>query len=136
MIFIKDPKIEQISNFFESNKSGQKFFRYYHKRPFSVIKNHLITLLLKEDDEIIGYGHLDLENKNVWLGIMVADKCVGKGIGGSIISELLKYHNGEINLSVDDNNYKAISLYKKFNFFEKDKKNNIIIMLKNGIEKT
>jgi RimJ/RimL family protein N-acetyltransferase len=131
MIFFKDPKIEEISDFFKNNKKGQNFFRYYQKRPFSIIKNHLVTLLLKENDKTIGYGHLDLENENVWLGIMVADNHVGKGVGTNIISELLKYHNGKINLSVDDDNYNAISLYKKFNFFEINKQNNTIIMLKN-----
>ena len=38
-----------------------RFFRYYHSRTVDVIRNHIVTIVLTLNDNIIGYGHLDYE---------------------------------------------------------------------------
>lgn len=109
-----------LENFFKKNPIGQKTFRYYTKRSFEVLKNHVYTCVYCLDNNYIGYGHLDLENNKIWLGIMVADNFRGRGYGKYIIEDLLNQTKKEVYLSVDKNNILAINLYEKngFIYFE------------------
>ena len=63
----------ELDEFIKSNINGAKTFRYFSKRPYSVIKNHIYTCLYYIDDVCVGYGHLDFEDKKTWLGIIVSD---------------------------------------------------------------
>jgi len=122
----EDKKI--LSKFLSDNKNGVKTFRYYNKRDFSVINNHIYSALYYNEDNILGYGHLDTENDVVWLGIMVSDKYRGMGIGTTIMKDLIKHYDGDILLSVDKDNTPAINIYKKRNFNIFEVRNDIIIM--------
>ena len=130
MIFIENPNIDDLVLFFNTNQSNQKHFRYYKNRDFNVTKNHLKTLIFKENDEILGYGHLDKENDIIWLGIMVSDNHIGKGIGNQIMDKLLENINDEIYLTVDIQNINAIILYLKKKFIFQEKKETYYIMRK------
>lgn len=130
MIIDTSPQISDLIHFFKKNKLGQEKFRYFKKRPFEVINNHKVTILIKEDNEILAYGHLDVDGENVWLGIMVSDFHKNKGVGTKMMSELINSYSGKIKLSVDQDNITAINLYKKFGFKEIDNTQNYIIMLK------
>ena len=105
-----------ISNLGEAKLS----FRYYDKREMSAIQNHLVTLLVMNDDIPVGYGHLDQENGNIWLGISVNPDFQGQGIGNILMTELIsdaKENNIEkIHLTVDKENITAQKLYEKFKF--------------------
>ena len=108
-------------------------FRYFINRDISVIKNHLITLLLiNEKGMPVCYGHLDLENSKVWLGIAVIEDEIGKGYSKIMMNNLLEKskHFGlkVIYLTVDIDNSKAISLYEKYDFVEIRKDRNICLM--------
>lgn len=129
MEIINNPSEEDIINFLNNNTKNQSTFRYYKKRNIDVIKNHLKTILCV-DEKILGYGHLDVENDKIWLGIMVCDECIGRNIGKFIMENLLNNIDCDVYLSVDTLNERAINLYKKYNFsiIEENKINNFYIM--------
>lgn len=105
-----------LDKFLQSNKVGVKSFRYFQKRPFEIINNHLYTCLYFEKNKCVGYGHLDYENEKIWLGIIVADGMLGKGYGAYIIKDLISNTKNDIHLSVDKSNLRAINLYSKIGF--------------------
>ena len=57
---------------------------------------------------------------------------LGKGYGKKIMKKLINFYDGEIYLSVDTTNKKAISLYKKFSFKEIHKDGSILYMKKDA----
>lgn len=109
-----------IATFYRNLKESRSTFRYFDKRDFDVIVNHRSTLLLEANDQIIGYGHLDPEHSEVWLGIGLADDVVGLGWGKLILGELLRVARvlgiENIALKVDKDNHRAIRLYRSFGF--------------------
>jgi GNAT superfamily N-acetyltransferase len=112
-----------VALFIAKLKKGASFFRYYARRPISIINNHLVTLVLISEENIpLAYGHLEKENNIVWLGIAVADSYQNKGLGKIMLSHLIetarfKLEN-TISLSVDKNNYIAQKLYRSFGFVQ------------------
>ena len=120
IVSIKEDNIHLLKDFIENMGTASKSFRYYNSRSVEVIKNHLATLLIVENDKPIAYGHLDTEDNVVWLGVCVLPAFLGKGHGNNMMSELLKtakkMHVLKIQLTVDKDNKTAISLYEKFNF--------------------
>lgn len=109
-----------LSEFIELAGDSLSSFRYYNKRTFDVLINHLYTVLFFHEGTPVAYGHLDNENGTTWLGIAVVEKEKGKGLGKKVMENLLeeaaqkKYPS--INLSVDKDNTAAIALYKKYGF--------------------
>lgn len=122
---------ELLSLFIKELQNEQESFRYYKNRSLKAIKNHVFTMLLLHSNKPIGYGHLDQEGDIVWLGIVVKDKYQGKGLSKIIMDALLHKAKEKgienIQLAVDNDNKKAISLYKKYGFiFLKEEKNHTI----------
>ena len=109
-----------IAEFLRNAGSSLQQFRYFSKRPLSVIDNHVVTLMLFDQAQPICYGHLDREGDKVWLGIAVVEKETGKGWGKRMMDELiakariLELEN--IFLAVDNDNRRAGSLYKSYGF--------------------
>lgn len=122
MIFKKIKKEDGDLKIFISNLgNSSKTFTYFNERKLSCLKNHILTILLYENDEPIGYGHLDKEGETVWLGICVIESKTKLGYGKKIMNYLTKYADkNKINLklSVHKFNIKAVNLYKKFNFIK------------------
>ena len=117
---IDENNISLLDQFLKSAGKSLDTFRYYDHRPVKAIKNHLYTVIYTLDQQPVGYGHLDLENQIVWLGVAVIDSCLGKGIGKKIMKHLLLKGNElkleKIRLSVDKPNVAAIKLYEKMGF--------------------
>jgi len=117
-----DNNIDFLKEFISKIGIETKSFRYYNSRPLSVIKNHLATLLFIDDEKPIAYGHLDREKENIWLGICVLHEFSGKGYGEKMMNELIKIAKKlnilQIVLTVDKDNFVAINLYEKMNFFK------------------
>ena len=144
VIKIDEKNIFLVEKFIKELKKNEasKTFRYFSKRTIDVLRNHVLTLILKEDkedknnDAIIGYAHLDKENEeneeNIWFGVCVLDKYQGKGYGKILIEKVLKEAKAKeiknIKLSVDEGNSKAYLMYKKYGFEVVRKKNDIIYM--------
>jgi ribosomal protein S18 acetylase RimI-like enzyme len=109
-----------IEEFLKDAGNSLTTFRYFATRPLTIIKNHLITALLMENNKPVGYCHLDIEGDNIWLGIAVAEMARGKGYGNQLMAFLKVYWEESrlerIKLTVDGNNEVAIELYKKFGF--------------------
>ena len=122
------PSLIELDEFIKSNTNGVKTFRYYTKRPYTIIKNHIYTCLYYLDNICVGYGHLDSEDEKTWLGIIVSDNEVGKKIGDQIMDDLISNCKNNIYLSVDLNNNSAVYLYKKKGFEILEKKINYYIM--------
>ena len=138
------PDVEQLRQFLEHAGTSLKSFRYFQKRPLEVIKNHLCTFLLLDEETPVAYGHLDVTDeqtiasncdskekgftteKTIWLGIAVADGYKGKGLGLLMMNQLIsfaKLHGvKKIRLSVDNDNEAAIALYEKLGFRRQERK--------------
>lgn len=112
--------INSLKTFLNTAGSSLKSFRYFDKRNFSVLNNHIVTYLLFHKQEPVGYGHLDKENNKVWLGISIVESKQGMGFGNILMTNLLEAaitkNISAIYLSVDGDNHKAIQLYEKFGF--------------------
>ena len=132
-MIIYQPTIEEIKDFFLKNEKNQVNFRYFKNRDFNIISNHVKTILLKDNDKIVGYGHLDKdENNQVWLGVMVCDDCIGRGYGKKIMTELLINQKDSIKLSVDIENMIAKKLYENNGFMVTEIKEKFYIMERNN----
>lgn len=126
-IIIKTPTPRDIEYFFTINKSVN--FRYYDKRDFDVINNHIYTSLYYYKDKVIGYGHIDNDGERKWLGIFISSDYRNKGVGNIIMDDLLENGLNEIYLTVDVDNINAIKLYKKKGFKILNNINNYYLML-------
>ena len=109
-----------LKTFLDNLGEAKNSFRYYNSRPLETINNHILTILVIENNLPIGYGHLDEEENIVWLGISVIPKYHNKGIGKLIMSYLVsqaqKLKISNIFLTVAIYNKSAQILYEKFNF--------------------
>jgi ribosomal protein S18 acetylase RimI-like enzyme len=121
------PSSKDIESFFSENKSD--FFRYFNKRKFNIIENHVYTSLYLYDGVVMGYGHIDNEDNKNWLGIFISDKYRNKGMGSIIMEDLLKESIDNIYLTVDKENINAIHLYNKIGFTIEKEENNHYLMI-------
>jgi len=109
------------------NNTLPNTFRYFNKRTIDVIKNHIITLILIDDNLPVGYAHIDYDDNKYWFGICILDKYQGNGYGKKIMEYIFSHEKikniDNIYLTVDKINVIAVNLYKKYNFYiveEKD----------------
>jgi ribosomal protein S18 acetylase RimI-like enzyme len=111
---------ELITAFLQNAGRSTETFRYYKSRPLSIVSNHLYTCVYSVDDSIVGYGHLDEEGTDVWLGVAISGDFIGKGIGKKMMHHLIEKARelevAEVRLAVDSTNYRAKRLYEQFNF--------------------
>lgn len=119
IIEIKDDNLILVENFL-ANKIPNEF-RYFKSRTLDCIKNHKLTLIgVNSSNEPIGYAHIDNENGINWIGICLLEEYQGKKYGKQLMNYVLNYvdENGvdNVQLTVDIDNWKAISLYTKNNF--------------------
>ncbi|OCB70561.1 N-acetyltransferase [Flavobacterium piscis] len=128
--------IELLKEFIASMGDSSNSFRYFNSRQISVIDNHLSTILLLYKNKPIGYGHLDKEVDNVWLGIAISQKFLGHGYGNVVMQYLIKKADDlkvpEVKLSVDENNDKAIKLYIKYGFVKQREENGVLFFSRKG----
>ena len=115
------------------NNSIPDTFRYFNKRTIDVIKNHIITLILIDENLPVGYAHIDYDDK-YWFGICILDKYQGKGYGTKMMEYILNHEKikniDKIYLTVDKINTIAVNLYKKYNFYIVEEKELHFTMLK------
>jgi GNAT superfamily N-acetyltransferase len=110
---------KDIKLFIEQMGSSSDTFTYFNTRDLGSLNNHIITILLYEDDNPIGYGHLDKDGETVWLGICIVESKVKLGYGTKLMSYLTNYADQckiNLKLSVHKLNPEAVGLYKKFRF--------------------
>lgn len=141
---VKYPDVKLLEQFIKEAGTSLQSFRYFQKRPLDVIKNHLCTFLLLDNEKPVAYGHLDVSDeatiashcdskeeglkteKTIWLGIAVSENYKGKGLGLMMMNQLISFAKNnkvkQIKLSVDNDNESAISLYKKLGFVLQEKK--------------
>ena len=123
-----DKSKDLLKDFLEDAGDSLASFRYYSSRDYNVIENHMNSFLLYDGSFCVGYGHLDKEEDQVWLGICVKEKFQGLGYGKIIMSHLTNLYDESIMLSVDKKNKSAISLYEKYDFKVKSEKQDSYIM--------
>lgn len=120
VITVNGTNIHLLSNFINQMGAASDTFRYFNKRTIDVISNHLVTLLLLYNNLPVAYGHLEPENKTIWLGICVLPGNAGKGFGKLMMSSLIekarKLNISSIDLTVDKVNVAAIQLYEQYAF--------------------
>jgi len=131
IIEVNKNNISLLKNF--TNNKLPNSFRYFNKRPINIIENHILTILLLNNNIPIGYGHIDFEDNKYWLGICILEEYQGKGNGKKIMDYLLNNKKiDKIYLTVDKNNINAIKLYKKYNFNIIEEFDTYFLMLKNN----
>ena len=127
----------KLKSFIKNSEENIKNFRYFLNRDLSILGNHVYTILLKIDQEYLGYAHLDKEEDDIWLGISISKKIQGLGFGKILMENLISYAKKmnlkEIKLSVDFENTKAEHLYKNhgFKLLERNTKKQISIYVLN-----
>jgi ribosomal protein S18 acetylase RimI-like enzyme len=91
---------------------------------------------LNDNEVPVAYGHLDLSDDVIWLGICVSENQVGKGYGHLVMEDLIQKADSEdileITLQVDKVNNNAVNLYKKFNFITSEEKDGLYLIMKRG----
>jgi ribosomal protein S18 acetylase RimI-like enzyme len=128
-IDITEKNLSILEDFFKDEKSES--FRYYDKRPFSIISSHILTTIYTVNNESVGYGHLDKEEDRKWLGIIVSKHHRGKGYGNIIMDDILSRTDDDtIYLSVDKANFIAINLYKNKGFVVESEEETYLLMKK------
>ena len=120
LVQITSNNLFYIHRFLKYKSQISQFFRYFNTRtPQTAILNHLYTLVcVNEDDEPVGYGHLDAENQ-MWLGICVYEAYKGCGIGNQIMLALLTFADTNhlpLHLTVDKENTIAKEMYERRGF--------------------
>jgi glycosyltransferase involved in cell wall biosynthesis/GNAT superfamily N-acetyltransferase len=123
MVSIKEIDVKDtplLNKFLSRAGNSLTSFRYFQKRPKTIIGQHIVTYIIEDNDIPVCYGHLDPENGRVWLGIAVAEDAQGKGYGSMMMDKLISSAREkglrEIFLTVDNGNRIAIKLYKKKGF--------------------
>jgi len=108
-------------------------FRYFANRCIGkAVRTHIYTVVAVVNDKTVAYGHIEYESK-YWLGICVLPNQQGKGYGRDMVKHLIdtakEKRLPKLDLTVDSDNVKAISLYKKVGFVESPlREGNIIRM--------
>lgn len=95
-------------------------FRYFNSRTSDIIKNHIVTLLMVNNNVPIAYAHVDYDGTKYWLGICVLEEYQGNGYGKQIVEHIINHAKVKLIpalfLTVDKNNFVAKNLYEKYNF--------------------
>ena len=117
-IAINSETLHLVKLFFTANKSPH--FRYYDKRTIDeAIVNQKYTVIMENSGELIGYGHIDYENRN-WLGIFISSSHQNRGYGKLLMDHLIKTARelpiSDLYLTVDKANHAGIRLYRKYGF--------------------
>lgn len=109
-----------------------KTFRFYEKRSTSFVDTlEGVAWIESSAGKTVGYGHIDYDGKKRWLGICVAEKYRGRGIGRLIMGELVRESGQkDLHLAVDLDNDRAFRLYKKFGFVETHRDEKYIFMFR------
>jgi GNAT superfamily N-acetyltransferase len=117
---IDSGKDSDLNLFLKNAGDSLNTFRYFSSRDIFVLNNHLITVMVYEDELPVGYGHLDKDGETIWLGICVCQNKKGKGYGKLVMNRLIEEavlnKISSLKLTVDSINKEAIMLYKKFAF--------------------
>lgn len=127
-----------VQSFLDHAGDSLETFRYFKSRPLSIIANHLLTCVYVENGLVAGYGHLDKEGTDIWLGIAVTQQFRNRGIGSKIfkflIESSIEYGVKVVKLTVDKSNSAAINLYQKYGFVITRSIDDIVYLmeLKNG----
>jgi perosamine synthetase len=135
IIEINDTNVELLTQFISNPLPST--FRYFEKRTVDIIKDHVITLLLKNEEKIIGYTHIDYEKNTdkYWFGICILPEHHNKGYGNYLMNNILIKSKikkiEQIYLTVDNINIHAIKLYSKHNFKVIETNDKYITMLLN-----
>ena len=110
----------EVKNFINQCGESLIFFRYFEKRPFEIIKNHIQTALLFDLNNMVGYGHLEKEDNKIWLGIVLSPDNTGKGYGKYLMEYIINFflntEEENLYLTVDIKNKVAIKLFEKSGF--------------------
>ena len=118
---VSQDDLQILSEFIDSLKEEKDTFKYFEKRKIEIVHNHeLAYLMFEKKKEILAYGHIEKENNNYWLGILVPIKHQSKGNGllmmNKLIEESKKLKIPKITLSVYKTNKNAVNLYNKMGF--------------------
>lgn len=133
---------DKIKQLLDRSINGVKTFTYFNKRPLEIVNDHLVSLILLEDDLPIAYFHLEEENNKVWLGMLIADDYIKKGIGWKCTKVLLDFATlldvGQIYATTDKNGamFQHMLNSKRFNYSVVEEINNKVVVsmnLKNGV---
>lgn len=105
-------------------------FRYYNGKDIQTrLENHLKTIIVKDGENYVGYGHI---HNDLSLGVVVKNEYQKRGIGKTVVKKLLSSVEGEVWLEVDCNNINAQFLYESLGFTKQERKDTVLIYRHNN----
>ncbi len=113
LVHIQETNKNILREFIDKNTS--RHFRYFEKRDIACIQNHIYTVILQNNEnEIMGYAHIDYESGIHWIAICVLESFQRKGYGKYLLQEIMNFaqkNNTEtLQLTVDTDNSIALHL--------------------------
>jgi RimJ/RimL family protein N-acetyltransferase len=116
-------EVAMVYNFMSEADGALEHFRYYKKRSdwTNWLEKHLCTIFVVDGtNEVVAYGHIDVEDGTHWLGMAVIEKMWKKGLGTIVARKLVEYCDQrvvpEIHLTVDVDNLPAQRIYEALGF--------------------
>jgi len=123
----------KIDDYYKSGKEHEKRLRALALKSFG--KRNIKALIAKDKNKILGYGVASIEKPRDYVrhkkigyikGLYVKEAYRGRGVGKQIFNKFLEWFKSRnikyIELSVDSRNKIGISVWKKYGFFEYQKK--------------
>ena len=105
---------------------------FEHVNYLSNVADNKYFHIIYYDDDFAGYCQTTMNKETFEVGWALCPTKIGRGIGAVAVKLLLEFckklANKKIILYVKEDNVRAISLYRKFNFIEKENNNGIILM--------
>ena len=132
IVSINNENISLLSTFIDHNLPDT--FRYFSSRDVNIINNHIITLLVVQNNVAFGYAHIDYckDTNKYWFGICILPTYQNQGYGKILMNYIFQQPDvkkiKQIYLTVDFVNKNAIQLYKKNNFIQVDSNDKFITM--------
>ena len=106
--------------------SLEEHLKYIESLPLRKDRLYFLVKELNRAIGVIDFTSIDYKQSRADIGIY--SRPDERGIGAKLMSAIVAYGFKTLVAEVLENNYRAIKLYKKFGFIEKDKRDNMIIM--------
>ena len=106
--------------------SLEEHLKYIESLPLRKDRLYFLVKELNRAIGVIDFTSIDYKQSRADIGIY--SRPDERGVGTKLMSAIVEYGFKTLVAEVLENNYRAIKLYKKFGFIEKDKRDNMIIM--------
>ena len=132
--FLYDTRTDPLIDKMLSGEAPKNFSQHENYIKKNQEKTRWIYIALSDTGDKIGYSQVyDVRDDQLEVGFAIAPNNQGKGFGKKIVQETIKkakevFPGKRIILYVKEENKRAIHIYKKYGFVEKDTKKGLTYM--------